>query len=153
MTTEPSVVRLWESDAPGAFAGLFKVGNQASNQYWEFLLPSDFDRPSREEAPRLGCFIQDKYVVARWADPDRHPPLDFAGKKLRGRPDIADLSLDLAWCREDLDLPGSVRPGFQGDGPYLGIDPEIATIFGPYSAIDGTARYASGFVRSFNLKS
>jgi hypothetical protein len=131
MAAEQSVVPLWESDALGALERLLEVGNQASNKYWEFLLPADFDRPSREEAPRLGCFIQDKYVVARWADPDRQPPLNFAGKKLRGSPDIADLSLDLTWCREDLDLPRSVRRGLHGDGPYVGIDPEITIIFGP----------------------
>jgi hypothetical protein len=129
MATEPSVVRLWDPDIQPirSFSRLLEVGNQVSNKYWEFLLPSDFNRPSREETPRLNSFIQDKYVVGRWADPDRTPPLDAQIRKAGAN--LPDLSLDLTWCREDLDLPRSVGGGLQSDGPYLGLDPDITHIF------------------------
>jgi hypothetical protein len=58
------------------FVEFLKVGNEPSPKYWEFLLPNSF--------------VQDKCVIE---------PLDV------GTNELSQLSLDLTWSREDLDLP------------------------------------------------
>lgn len=63
----------WKEDEA---AMMEKVGNKRANQYWEALLPSDYQRPQSEDISGMTRFIRQKYEMKKWADPNSAPPND-----------------------------------------------------------------------------
>lgn len=56
---------------------LKQAGNQNSNKYYEYSLPSNFNRPNPNNSKEMLEFIQNKYDKKKWSDKNKFSPTNF----------------------------------------------------------------------------
>ena len=64
-----------------------RVGNKIANEYWEALLPQDYQRPNTDDTSGMTRFIRQKYEMKKWADPNRSPPNEPRRRRRKKNPD------------------------------------------------------------------
>ena len=51
-----------------------RVGNKKANEYWEAMLPADYQRPASDDTSGMTRFIRQKYEMKKWVDPNARAP-------------------------------------------------------------------------------
>ena len=51
-----------------------RVGNKKANEYWEAMLPADYQRPASDDTSGMTKFIRQKYEMKKWVDPNSRAP-------------------------------------------------------------------------------
>lgn len=63
------------------------IGNKVANNYWEYNLPANFQRPNSNNRAQMENFIRRKYVDREFARPNCKAPNELPLSKLKGLTD------------------------------------------------------------------
>ncbi|KAH0795130.1 ARF GAP-like zinc finger-containing protein [Histomonas meleagridis] len=102
------------------------IGNQKANDYWEYNLPPDFQRPDPNDRSSMERFIRDKYVNKKWINPSIPGPHELPISKLTCRSDEEILSYSARADEEKSHPDYSIDDLLdQIDNPTILQEPEV----------------------------